>query len=406
LARWLETERIQTSTGKTRWDRSTLWAMIRNPAYAGRAGFAKTARSGDRARVNRTARRQGRAISANPATRNLPVEEWITIPVPPIVTEETFAAAARRLEDNKRFAARNSKEPSLLMGLTACETCGYAYYRTSTRTTTRKIYYYRCLGSDNYRYPAGRVCDNKPVRADYLDDLIWAQVTALLADPAIAQRELDRRLSELQAANPGTAERSRLELDLTRTTAAIERLVQAYQEALIPLDELRARIPELRARKATIDASLAALDAQLLDRDNYLKLAEDLDTFLTRLRDTATTATTPDRQRVLRTVVKEILVGPDQITIRHTIPVKRPFLSTGSRLRWRSHIAATCEHCAQRVGRGMGTIRPPGRDSDPVFGRFRDRVRDAPTSRAGPGDRAGSVGSCRAAPASRQDQHP
>ena len=32
-----------------------------------------------------------------------------------------------------------------------------------------KIYYYRCLGSDNYRYEGGRVCGNKPVRADYLD---------------------------------------------------------------------------------------------------------------------------------------------------------------------------------------------------------------------------------------------
>ena len=35
-----------------------------------------------------------------------------------------------------------------------------------------KIYYYRCLGSDNYRYEHGRVCDNKPVRTDYLDKVV------------------------------------------------------------------------------------------------------------------------------------------------------------------------------------------------------------------------------------------
>ena len=52
----------------------------------------------------------------------------------------------------------------LLMGLAACQSCGYAYYRTSTRTAKRKIYSYRCLGSDDYRYQGGRVCDNKPVR--------------------------------------------------------------------------------------------------------------------------------------------------------------------------------------------------------------------------------------------------
>jgi len=38
---------------------------------------------------------------------------------PAIVTEQTFARAEQRLADNKRFAARNSKTPSLLQGLTA-----------------------------------------------------------------------------------------------------------------------------------------------------------------------------------------------------------------------------------------------------------------------------------------------
>ena len=133
------------------------------------------------------------------------------------------------------------------MGLVACQSCGYAYYRTSTRTKKRKLYYYRCLGSDDYRYEHGRICDNKPVRADYLDDLVWGQVTALLADPRLVQAELDRRLEELRAANPATAERARLELDLARATKGIERLVQAYQEDLLTLDELRARMPELRS---------------------------------------------------------------------------------------------------------------------------------------------------------------
>ena len=76
-----------------------------------------------------------------------------------------------------------AKVPSLLQGLAACSGCGYGYYRTSTRTTNKKIYYYRCLGSDDYRYEGGRVCANKPVRADYLDQVVWDHITGLLADP-------------------------------------------------------------------------------------------------------------------------------------------------------------------------------------------------------------------------------
>lgn len=41
-----------------------------------------------------------------------PREEWLEIPVPAIVSEDTFARAGQRLADNKRFAARNSKLPS------------------------------------------------------------------------------------------------------------------------------------------------------------------------------------------------------------------------------------------------------------------------------------------------------
>jgi site-specific DNA recombinase len=243
LTRWLTAERIPTATGKDRWDRSTIWGMLRNPAYAGRAAYLKTGRVDGPPALNRTARRQGRSVSRHARTRPRLIKDRIEIAVPAIVDDDTFAAAARRLEDNRRFSARNTKEPSLLMGLVSCQSCGYAYYRTSTRTKARKLYYYRCLGSDDYRYEHGRVCENQPVRAD---DLVWRQVTALLADPALVQGELDRRLAELRAANPATAERSRLELELARTTKGIERLIRAYQEDLLTLDELRARMPVAR----------------------------------------------------------------------------------------------------------------------------------------------------------------
>ncbi len=362
LVRWLAEVGIPTSTGKTRWDRSTIWGMLRNPAYAGRAAYLKTARVEGTPALNRSARLQGRSVSRHARIRPRPQDDWIEIPVPAIIDEDTFAGAARRLEDNRRFAARNTKEPSLLMGLVACHSCGYAYYRTSTRTKTRKLYYYRCLGSDNYRYEHGRVCDNQPVRADFLDELVWGQVTALLADPSLVQAELDRRLGELRAANPATAERTRLELELSRTTKAITRLVEAYQEELITLDELRSRIPDLRAKETRLRASLESLDAQLVDRDTYLKLAENLDSFLARLRDTASTATIEDRQKVLRSVVKEVLVGPERVVIRHTIPVGgHPFRPDGYPLRLRSPLTVAGQHrpvCTRRaLRRQVGSAR-------------------------------------------------
>ena len=339
LARWLTGQQIPTRTGKARWDRSTVWAMLRNPAYAGRAAFAKTMRTDQQARLTRPARLQGRHTSRNPLIADRPAEQWVQIPVPALVSEETFQLAARRLADNQRFAARNTKVPSLLQGLAACQGCGYAYYRTSTRTTSHRLYYYRCLGSDDYRYQGGRVCANLPVRADYLDRVVWDHVTRLLADPKLIRAELDRRLVELQAANPQTATKARLQRELARATTATRRLVEAYQEQLLSLEELRSRIPALRAKQQTLRAQLDTLDAQLIDQAAYLKLAETLESFLDRLRDKADTASVPERQRVLRLLVKEILIGPERVIVRHRIPVTSPDSAPGYLLRGRSHNA-------------------------------------------------------------------
>ena len=59
-------------------------------------------------------------------------------------------------------------------------------------------------------------------------------------------------------------------------------------------------MPHLRAREASLRGQLDALDAQAADHDAYLKLADDPEGFLARLRGTAATATVEERRRVLR----------------------------------------------------------------------------------------------------------
>src|SRR5713101_9369273 len=190
ITRMLSEQKIPTRKGIARWERSTVWAMLRNPAYAGRACFGKTELR-PRQRITRPLRqRQGHA-TRNSANHERPNQDWIEIPVPALVGEATFALAQEQLERNKHHSPRRTVEPSLLQGMLVCEKCSYALYRTSTQTSKHKIYYYRCLGSDAYRYRTGAVCDNRPIRQDYLDSLVWTETLRLLDDPALMQAELD-----------------------------------------------------------------------------------------------------------------------------------------------------------------------------------------------------------------------
>ena len=354
LARWLTDQGVPTRTGKHRWDRSVVWGMLRNPAYAGRAVFGKTMVVHESPGLNRVARLQGRATPSASKTVDRPREEWTEIPVPAIVDEDTFDRVTRRLADNKRFASRNTKVPSLLQGLAACAGCGYGYCRTSTRTTNKTIYYYRCLGSDDYRHEGGRVCANKPVRADYLDTVVWDHVTGLLADPHLIRAEIDKRLDSARTADPAVRQRKRLDTALAKASTGIARMIEAFGEQLITIDELRVRMPELRARETNLRNQIQALDGQLADREAYLTLAADLEGFLTQLHTKAEVSTVEERQHVLRLLVKDVLIGPAKITIRHRIPIRERVTTNATQHAGSDDPEGDHQpHCPLRWGRGQ-----------------------------------------------------
>src|SRR6202045_630371 len=320
IARLLNEQAIPTCKRRGRWERSTVWGMLRNPAYKGQACFGKTTLA-PRQRITRPIRMRGGIATRNSASHEQPRGDWITIAVPPIVSEEAFALAQERLETNKTHAPRRTVTPSVVQGLVSCTKCGYALYRTSTRSSARAIHYYRCLGSDAWRRLSGSVCNNRPGRQDLLDGVVWAEIVRLLEDPELIHNELDRRLAAAREADPTKRREEALRRDLVRIRKSIDRLLAAYQEGLLSLDELRERMPNLRRREQADNAELQAVVDQSVDRTAYLRLAETLATFLTRLRSSAGALDVLERQRVLRLLVKEILVSDDKIIIRHCIPL-------------------------------------------------------------------------------------
>lgn len=192
-------------------------------------------------------------------------------------------------------------------------------YRTSTRSSARKIYYYRCLGSDAYRHAGQAVCDQKPIRQDLLDQLVWFEILRLLEDPTLIQNELNRRLDAARQSSPTQRRLETLNRELARLRKGMERLLTAYREELLSLDELRARMPALHKREQATQGELEALNSQTTDRATYTRLAETLTAFLERLRSNAETRDIGERQRIMRLLVKEVVVGKDTVTIKHSI---------------------------------------------------------------------------------------
>jgi site-specific DNA recombinase len=321
ITRRLNSEGVPTRKASARWERSVVWGVLRNPAYRGMACFGKT-RISARTRVMRPQRRRGVTTPSTTASHERPREEWIEIPVPALVTEEIFARAQELLHQNKIRSRRRTIAPSVVQGLVSCAKCGYAFSRTSTQTSARKLHYYKCIGSDGWRKLGGPVCDNgRFVRQELLDQIVWTEVIRLLEEPALLQQELDRRLAAARSSDPTRKREQSLQRELTQVGKGIERLLNAYQEGLLSLEQLRERMPLLRQRQQALRVELQAIADQTNDRAAFLRLAETLTAFLVRLRSAAETLSVTERQRIVRLLVKDVLVGEDTITIRHSIPI-------------------------------------------------------------------------------------
>jgi site-specific DNA recombinase len=322
IARHLNQRGVPTRFARGPWERSTIWGMLRNPAYQGTACFGKTERV-PRRKITRPLRQKGGFSTRSSANREREPQEWIAVPVPALVSAETFAMAQERLIENKRLSARRTKIPTLLQGLLICGQCGYGLYRTSTKTSKRQVQYYRCLGSDRYRHLRGPACQCRPIRQDYLDELVWEEVVQLLNEPELVRAEIERRIQESQSSDPVQQRKLRLERELKRIASQLDKLLDAYQEDLIGLGDLRSRAPELRRRQAAIEKELEGVALQALEKSRLTQLHASMENFLAALRQSAKNLEVVERQKVVRLVIKQIVVNGDALTIQHSIPISQ-----------------------------------------------------------------------------------
>ncbi len=290
-------------------------------AYCGKACYGKTEHA-ERQRITKQLRAKGGFVVQNGCNREKPREEWIEIPVPAIISQETFDIAQERLKSNKLHSQRNTKVETLLQGMMVCSECGYSLYRTYTETSAKnRIYYYRCFGSDPYRFEGVRKCNCKPLRQDYLDNIVWQQIVLLLEDPMLIQREVEKRVEETRKASPVLKQKEAILRQRNKLSQSMDKLLDAYQEGLITIVQLRKRMPELQKRINTAEKELENLKNHELALDQRLQLL-DAESFTSQLGVNVNELDIKEKKKILRLVVKEVVVGDDIIDIRHSIPLK------------------------------------------------------------------------------------
>jgi site-specific DNA recombinase len=326
IVRELNADRVPTRRGAPRWDRTTVWAILRNPAYMGKAAYGKT-ESTDRRQLLRPIRNKPSAPRrSKSAHRDKPPEQWIHVSVPAIISADVFDAAREQLERNKRLSDRNGRgKRYLLQGLTVCGVCGYAFYGKVVSPATakhkpRRHAYYRCVGSDSYRFAGGRVCHNPQVRVDQLDGHVWDSVRALLQDPARLMHEWSRRAGEGGVQAELAEQREHAARSLAAQEASLQRLVDAYEAGVLPLAELTARVERARTRVAHARKELDEADSNLARTIEMRTVVTRLEAFGERVRNGLSNLSWLERRQLIRTLVARVEIQPDGATVVYRIP--------------------------------------------------------------------------------------
>ena len=321
VVRRLAERGVPTATGQPRWDRATIRGILINTAYQGTAKYGKTRLV---PRKNEPRRKRGAPAVPRCATIAQPTTaaEQEDIAVPALISAELFAAAASRLQENRRHQ-REQKQGAefLLSGLLVCHRCGSAYCGRRLRHAARTAYvYYRCIATDKYRYGGEARCTNKSVNG-VLDDTVWADLCALLQDPDRLRREFERRLQQPAQAN---LDAGHLEKSIAQLKRRIARLLDAYENGWVDKAEFEPRIRTVKERLDREEEALGQHQRDALNEEELRLVVSQFEAFAQQMTAGLAEADFATRRKLLRLLIKRIEVDESEVRIIYRVQL-RPF---------------------------------------------------------------------------------
>jgi site-specific DNA recombinase len=314
VCRRLKTMNVPSPKGKSYWDRSVIWLLLKNPAYKGLAAFGKTKTGPMKPRI-RPQKHSSEQPKKNNSIYNEKKENWVYIPVPALIDEITFDIVQQQLEENRKIArTRRRGATYLLQGLIVCNCCHYAYYGKPVRNKIDKYAYYRCIGTDAYRFGGERICKNKQIRTDTLEIAVWEEVKSLLKNPTRIFNEYHNRITELEQC-PLDQTKESLEKQENKLRRGIARLIDSYTQEHIEQEEFGPRIKTMKQRLKLIEKQKQeVLEKKHLQKELTL-IVTNLKNFSSEVELKLETMDWNTKRNIIRTLIKRIEIEQDNVNV-------------------------------------------------------------------------------------------
>ena len=259
----------------------------------------------------------------------------------PLIDTATFAAAHDLLAEHgdDKAACRSNSYDYILSRLLVCTMCGKRYVGAAAHGRNGRYEYYVCFSRQRYG-KTGCTADRLPARE--LEESILAAIGSVYADTAFVDRAFAQAVERVHAAtNTLQEESTRIDAELKKTEAAIDRYLAAFEDGTMSpaqcgprLEQLSHRLRQLQARRDEI-ADIEEHQPHGPDREQITALRERLDAALTH-GETAT----------VKSVLRELIATVDV----HDGRLVQPRFRVPGAVRTRSRLA---------VPTGFEPVSPP-----------------------------------------------
>ena len=293
-----------------RWYPITIRRVLLNEAYIGRTVYRRTKRVPVRAAG---AGRRSRVIERPP-------EEHIEIPgaTPAIIEHSLWTRVQAILNDPERTKRRSvAKRHYVLRGRLSCGRCQSAMVGQTLNPKGKSYSYYRCRHT--YTRNTARSCDSRYVRAEALEQGVWAEVRKVLAAPELV---LGEQLRSVET-DSGDEELARLEAQVASLRKREERLVRLFGYDEVDTEVVRAELQDVQRRREALTGAMDALARPQPAWDEHIDEA-GLQRVCASIAARLDGAGPEERERVLEAMQLTATVSGEDVTVEGALPIEPP----------------------------------------------------------------------------------
>ncbi len=159
------------------------------------------------------------------------------------------------------------------------------------------------------------------MRAEPLEDAVWAAITDALRRPEALVGEFRRQIAQAEAPDGKEMERKQLETALKRLNSQQDRITDAYINEAMELPLYKSQMDRIRERRQQLEQSLSDVEKRKQLWQVEQQALTRLESFTEMVSEGLEGLTFEEKQKLLRLVVEKIVVEEGKVRVEAIIPL-------------------------------------------------------------------------------------